>query len=152
MEFKVGQLEHAAVIALLQEHHQDMLSFSPPESVHALDLSALKQTDITFWSLWVDQRLAGVGALKELESQHGEIKSMRTSSDFLREGIASKMLAHIIDQAKGRSYKKLSLETGTMGAFVPAQKLYQQFGFRSCEPFADYQEDPYSLFMTKTID
>ncbi|PAJ73386.1 GNAT family N-acetyltransferase [Pseudoalteromonas sp. NBT06-2] len=151
MHIKVGKLRHEEVISLLQEHHEDMLSHSPPESVHALDLTALEQPEITFWSLWINENLAGIGALKELDKKHGEIKSMRTSHKFLRKGIARKMLEHIIKQAIIRSYKKLSLETGTMNSFIPAQKLYQEFDFDVCEPFGDYQDDPYSMFMSKNI-
>lgn len=151
MEIRIGLLTHPAVIALLEEHHQDMLIHSPAESVHALDLSALAQQSITFWSVWKDDELAGCGALKELDSFHGEIKSMRTCRDFLRQGVAKLLLEHMIKQANSRGYQKLSLETGTMDAFLPAQKLYQQLGFQHCHPFADYQEDPYSTFMSKAI-
>ena len=151
MEIRIGELRNEDVITLLKEHHEDMLSHSPPESVHALDLSALESPDVTFWSFWVNQELAGIGALKELEKEHGEIKSMRTSTNYLRKGIARKLLEHIINQANIRSYKKLSLETGSMDAFLPAKRLYQQFGFQECEPFGNYKEDPYSMFMTKSI-
>lgn len=151
MVIRIGELRHKEIISLLQEHHEDMLLHSPPESVHALDISALEAPNITFWSLWLDNTLAGVGALKEIDTTHGEIKSMRTSTNYLRKGIAGKLLDHIINQANIRSYKKLSLETGTMDAFLPAQKLYQRFGFEVCEPFDDYKEDPYSMFMTKTL-
>ena len=151
MDVRIGELRNKDIINLLEEHHADMLSHSPPESVHALDLSALESPDITFWSFWVNQELAGIVALKELETEHGEIKSMRTSTNFLRKGIARKLLAHIINQANIRSYKKLSLETGTMDAFLPAQMLYKQFGFKECEPFDNYQEDHYSMFMSKSI-
>lgn len=152
MDIKVGELRHRDVISLLQKHHEDMLSHSPVESVHTLDLSGLERADVTFWSLWVDHHLAGIGALKELDNKHGEIKSMRTSPKFLRRGIARKMLEHIIQQATMRSYNKLSLETGTMDAFIPAQKLYQEYDFLPCEPFGSYKEDPYSMFMSKTIE
>jgi putative acetyltransferase len=151
VEIRIGSLTHPAVIALLGEHHQDMLIHSPPESVHALDLSALAQPGITFWSVWQNNKLAGCGALKELDGTHGEIKSMRTSHNFLRQGVAKLLLEHMIAQADARGYQKLSLETGTMDAFLPAQKLYQQLGFKHCLPFADYQEDPYSTFMSKII-
>jgi putative acetyltransferase len=152
MEIKVGDLKNKQVIALLREHHEDMLSHSPEESVHALDLSALESPMVTFWSLWINNELAGCGALKELDTKHGEIKSMRTAGDHLRKGVARELLVHIINQATSRGYEKLSLETGSMAAFVPAHKLYQRFGFQPCQPFGDYQEDPYSLFMTKTIE
>jgi len=151
MDIRVGQLRNKDVISLLEEHHKDMLSHSPPESVHALDLAALESSDITFWSVWFNQELAGFGALKELNKDHGEIKTMRTSTNYLRKGVAYKLMDHIVKQAKFRCYKKLSLETGTMDAFLPAQKLYQQFGFEKCEPFGSYKEDPYSMFMTKII-
>ena len=151
MEIRIGELTNAAVISLLEEHHQDMLMHSPPDSVHALDLSALAHKNVTFWSVWQNNELAGCGALKALDDSHGEIKSMRTSRNFLRQGVAKLLLQHIISQAKSRGYQKLSLETGTMHAFLPAQKLYQQLGFKICQPFADYQEDPYSTFMSKVI-
>jgi len=151
MEIRIGFLTHPAVIALLEEHHQDMLIHSPPESVHALDLSSLAQENITFWSVWNNNELAGCGALKALDNHHGEIKSMRTSGNFLRQGVAKLLLEHMLVEANVRGYQKLSLETGTMAAFLPAQKLYQQLGFEHCQPFADYQEDPYSTFMSKII-
>ncbi|KGJ97354.1 GNAT family N-acetyltransferase [Colwellia psychrerythraea] len=151
MEIRIGQLSHPAVINLLEEHHQDMLIHSPPTSVHALDLSALSQIGVTFWSVWSNNELAGCGALKELDSSHGEIKSMRTAKNFLRQGVAKLLLEHMVEQASTRGYQYLSLETGTMAAFLPAQKLYQQLGFEVCQPFANYQQDPYSTFMTKGI-
>ncbi|WP_394192439.1 GNAT family N-acetyltransferase [Pseudoalteromonas atlantica] len=151
MNIKTGELAHPDVIALLQSHHNDMLQHSPVESVHALDVSKLAVPNITFYSLWKDNNLAGVGALKALNATHGEIKSMRTSSAHLRQGIAAKLLTHIIEQATQRGYKTLSLETGTADAFLPAQKLYTQFGFKECQPFGDYVLDPYSLFMNKTL-
>lgn len=151
LKVKIGDVRHENVIELLHEHHQDMLSHSPVESVHALDIKALEQPDITFWSFWLNDVLAGIVALKELSHTHGEIKSMRTSQAFLRQGIAASMLTYVIDQSNKRAYRKLSLETGTMQAFTPAHKLYQKYGFEVCEPFADYQYDPYSLFMSKTL-
>lgn len=151
MKFQTEELRHKAVIALLQEHHEDMLCHSPPESIHALDLNALEEPDVTFWSVWIDQELAGIGAIKALDENHAEIKSMRTAKKHLRKGIAGKMLSHIIEYAKINSFKQLSLETGTKVAFLPAQKLYQQFGFEACEPFGNYKEDPFSMFMTKAI-
>lgn len=151
MEIRLGDLTNAAVISLLEEHHQDMLKHSPAESVHALDLSALSHHDITFWSVWHNNELAGCGALKAIDKFHGEIKSMRTCKNFLRQGVAKLLVEHMINIANTRNYQKLSLETGTMDAFLPAQKLYQQLGFKTCLPFSDYQEDPYSTFMSKTL-
>ncbi|MDO7083971.1 GNAT family N-acetyltransferase [Pseudocolwellia sp. AS88] len=151
MDIRVGELRTTQVIALLQAHHEDMLKHSPVESVHALDLTGLEASDITFFSLWDNEELAGVGALKELDGEHGEIKSMRTSANYLRQGIAHQLLEHIIKQAQHRSYKTLSLETGTADSFLPAQTLYRQFGFQECKPFAHYSLDPYSMFMTKAL-
>jgi len=124
---------------------------SPPESVHALDIEALRKPEITFWTVWESGELLGCGALKELNSQHAEIKSMRTSSRHLRRGVAKNLLNHILEEAKRRGYSRLSLETGSMEAFEPARKLYANFGFTYCEPFADYVEDPYSVFMTRVL-
>lgn len=151
MEIRIGNLKDSEIISLLTAHHRDMLSHSPIESVHALDISSLEANNITFWSFWINNNLAGIGALKEIDSTHGEIKSMRTSPNYLRQGVAGKLLKHIINQANIRSYERLSLETGTMKVFKPAHKLYQQFGFKECGPFDSYKEDPYSLFMTKII-
>ncbi|MGS0691096.1 GNAT family N-acetyltransferase [Shewanella sp. 0m-8] len=155
MQIKLGLLRDEQVLSLLKEHHQDMASHSPPESVHALDGSGLEADDVSFWSLWASaqdnnegEQLAGCGALKQLDRTHGEIKSMRTSTDFLRQGVAQQLLAHIIAEARLRGYQRLSLETGSMAAFIPAKRLYEQFGFSECAPFADYKQDPYSSFMT----
>lgn len=151
MDIRTGDLNNEDIISLLQEHHADMLLHSPPESVHALDIAALAAPEVTFWSVWDGEELAGCAALKELSKEHGEIKSMRTSASYLRQGVARKLLEHVIEQADLRSYKRLSLETGSMDAFLPAQRLYKFFGFEECEPFAEYVEDPYSTFMTKDM-
>jgi putative acetyltransferase len=95
--------------------------------------------------------LLGCGALKELNPQHGEIKSMRTASLHRRKGVAATLLKHILEEAKNRKYKRVSLETGPMDAFLPARNLYAGFGFKKCRPFADYVEDPYSVYMTKEL-
>src|SRR5690349_17443292 len=116
---------------------------SPPESVHALDLDGLRRPDMTFWSVRHDGALLGCGALKQLDPAHGEIKSMRTVTAHLRKGVAARMLAHILDEAHRRAYRRLSLETGSMDAFLPARRLYERHGFRYCGPFGDYVEDPY---------
>jgi putative acetyltransferase len=128
-----------------------MYELSPPQSVHALDLQALRKPDITFWTAWSGDELLGCGALKELDAAHGEIKSMRTSLAHRRKGVARAILCHIIDEAKRRAYRRLSLETGSMKAFEPAQRLYASFGFAYCPPFGDYVDDPNSVFMTRTL-
>ncbi|ADZ89740.1 GNAT family N-acetyltransferase [Marinomonas mediterranea] len=151
MRIQVDNLESNDITELLTFHHESMLSLSPPESAHALDLEEMKDPSITLWSVWIDNELAGCGALKELDARHAEIKSMRTSPKFLRRGVASKMLAFIIDEAKARNYNLLSLETGTPEPFLPAQKLYLSQGFEYCPPFANYEEDPYSVYMNKVL-
>ncbi|MNW59048.1 putative N-acetyltransferase YsnE [compost metagenome] len=128
-----------------------MAADSPPESIHALNLDGLKKPEITFWCAWEADELMGCGAIKELDPEHAELKSMRTASAHLRKGVARKILAHIMEVATERGYKRISLETGSMDSFIPARKLYEDFGFEYCEPFADYILDPNSAFMTKTI-
>ncbi|MGH9929610.1 MAG: GNAT family N-acetyltransferase [Pyrinomonadaceae bacterium] len=151
MNIKIDDLNGPEVRELLQEHLQSASLYSPPESVHALDVEGLRRPGITFWTTWEKGELLGCGALKELDSQHGEIKSMRTASLHLRKGVATRLLSHIIEEARRRGYCRLSLETGSMAAFAPARKLYSKFGFTYCEPFADYVEDPYSVFMTREL-
>jgi putative acetyltransferase len=148
MQIRLDDLSGPEVRALLEEHLQNMFQLSPPESVHALAIDELRQPNITFWTAWSGNQLLGCGALKELSPYHGEIKSMRTSSAFRRKGVGRVILAHIIEEARIRSYTRLSLETGSMEAFKPAQRLYESFGFAYCSPFADYREDPNSVFMT----
>ncbi|MBB3110164.1 putative acetyltransferase [Paenibacillus phyllosphaerae] len=151
MKIRVDDLTGKAIQALIQEHMQGMHEDSPPESVHALDLEGLKKPEITFWSAWEGDELLGCGAIKELDKTHGEIKSMRTAKVHLRKGVARSILEHMIAVAKERGYTRLSLETGSPESFIPAVKLYERLGFAHCGPFADYTEDPYSIFMTKEL-
>ena len=151
MEIKIDDLSGPEVHELLREHLQDMFLHSPPESVHALDLESLRRPEITFWTVWEGGELFGCGALKELDPGHAEIKSMRTSSAHLRKGVASYLLRHILEEAARRGYTRLSLETGSAEAFEPARRLYARHGFAYCGPFADYVEDPYSVFMTREL-
>ena len=151
MQLKQGLLDHPAVLSLLEQHHEAMKQFSPPESIHALDLSGLSQDSVSFWTLWFGDELAGCGAIKYLSATHAEIKSMRTATCFLRKGVARLLLEHLLLQAQKKGINQVSLETGSMEAFAPAHKLYQSFGFNICVPFADYTKDPYSLFMTKKL-
>ena len=153
---RVDDLESLEILQLLEEYLDHMAEMSPPESIHALDLEALKKPEITFWSLWENSKssasqLMGCGALKQLTLEHGEIKSMRTSEQHRRKGVAATLLKHIIQESIQRGYRRLSLETGPADGFLPAKKMYQQFGFVECEPFADYILDPNSLFMTKLL-
>ncbi|UTZ34172.1 GNAT family N-acetyltransferase [Vibrio campbellii] len=148
MNIEVDNLERAEVIALLEEHLQDMYATSPPESVHALDLDRLKAPEVTFWTGWREKQLLGCAAIKELDEQHAELKSMRTMPSARGQGVASQLLIHVIDQAKQRGLRRLSLETGSMEFFEPARLLYEKHGFVYCEPFGDYELDPNSQFMT----
>ncbi|WP_420850508.1 GNAT family N-acetyltransferase [Paenibacillus tepidiphilus] len=148
---KIDSLQGPEIIALLEEHLRGMHADSPPESVHALDLDGLRKPEITFYSAWIGGELAGCGAVKELDPKHGELKSMRTSSAFIRKGVARAIVEHIIEEARKRGYSRLSLETGTPESFLPAVRLYESFGFKECGPFAGYSLDPYSKFMTKEI-
>jgi putative acetyltransferase len=151
VEIKLDDLSGPQIAQLLTEHLAEMRKLSPPESVHALPIEQLNAPGITFWSAWENGELAGCGALKELAAQHGEIKSMRTAARHLRKGVARAMLLHIIAEAKRRGYRRLSLETGSMSGFEPARQLYVLAGFAYCGPFADYKEDPNSVFMTKEL-
>lgn len=151
IDIRVDDVCSPQVIELLREHLQSVALHSPPESIHALDIEALRRPEITFWGVWQGSELLGCGAIKELDSRHGEIKSMRTATRHLRQGVASRLMHHILAEAARRSYQRLSLETGSMEAFAPARKLYASFGFRPCGPFADYVEDPYSVFMTRAL-
>lgn len=137
------------VIALLQQHLADMNSHTPPESVHALDIARLRAPGVTFWSAWSDDRLAGCGALKELDATQAEIKSMRTADGFRGQGVGALVLTQLLDAARSRGYGRVSLETGSNPPFAPARRLYERHGFRYCEPFADYLDDPWSVFMTR---
>ena len=151
MKVIIDDLAGPEVANLLAEHLQEMHGHSPPESIHALNLEQLRQSDITIWSAWDGSQLMGCGALKELDSYHGEIKSMRTARNYLRQGVAKEILRIILAEAVTRNYKRLSLETGSMDVFEPARRLYASFGFEFCAPFGDYIEDPYSVFMTKIL-
>ena len=141
----------ADVSQLLNEHLDAMRSISPPESKHALDVDGLCAVEITFWTARDQDQLLGCGAVYELDSSHGEIKSMRTARAHLRKGVASTLLERIIEVARSRRYTRLSLETGSMDEFVPARAMYARFGFGVCEPFGRYSPDPASVFMTLEI-
>lgn len=148
MLIRKDDLRGPEIAALLEAHLDLMRSISPPESVHALDLEALRLPDITFWTVWDGQSLLGCGALKELDPSHGEVKSMHTAAAARGKGVARRLVEHILAEARARGYRRLSLETGSTEDFAPARGLYARFGFTTCEPFADYGLDPFSAFMT----
>jgi putative acetyltransferase len=142
----VDDLAGPEVAALLADHLASMHELTPEGSVHAFDLATLRTPDITFWSAWDGDDLAGCGAVKELDPQRGEVKSMRTAPAYLRRGVAAAVLAEIVATARDRGYDELLLETGTGPAFDAAHALYARFGFVPCGPFADYSDDPFSRY------
>ena len=148
MKIRIDDLRGPEIAQLLQEHLDHMYEVSPPESVHALDLDSLRAPEITFWTAWEGEELLGCGALKELDETHGEVKSMRTSTQHRGRGTAKKLLETLLSEAKTRGYERVSLETGSQDAFIPARKLYGRYGFQECGPFGDYTLDPNSVFMT----
>lgn len=147
-------LQSTEIAQFLQEHLDDMHAESPPESVHALDLSALRQPNIHFWSMrdGLGGAVVACGALKLHNHSEAEIKSMRTAASFRGRGIATQMLNHIEQAAKANGVQTLYLETGSPDYFAPARALYSKHGFTQCGPFADYAEDPYSVFMSKKLE
>jgi putative acetyltransferase len=151
MKIAVDDLRGPEIAAFLDEHVREMLSITPPESKHALDLDGLRRPEVTFWAVRDGDTVVGCGAIKRLDRQHAEVKSMRTAVARKRSGIASLLLGHIIDEARAMGFARLSLETGSDDFFAPARRLYEKFGFDYCEPFADYLPDPLSVFMTRTL-
>jgi putative acetyltransferase len=151
IKIKIDDLSGSEIAEFLEEHIREMKSVSPPESKHALDLEGLRKPEVIFWTVWDDDRLIGCGAMKELDADLAEIKSMRTIVLYRGQGIASMLLQHILNEAKQRGYQRISLETGSMPFFEPARNLYTKYGFEYCAPFSSYREDPNSVFMTKLI-
>lgn len=152
MRIRVEDPATPDITALLEQHLADMRAISPPESKHALDVQSLRVPPITFWSVRDDAGIImGCGAIKRLDPDHAEIKSMRTDPAHRRKGVAAALLTHIIKTASERDIRRLSLETGSMPEFQPARTLYARFGFTPCEPFADYRPDPNSVFMTRSV-
>ena len=151
VQIKLDDLTHPGVIALLAEHIQDMRAISPPCSKHALDLEGLKKPEIAFWSAWDGVELAGCGAMKRLNAEHVELKSMRTVRSRRGQGIGALILGHIMNEARRAGYGRMSLETGSMAFFAPARALYEKHGFKYCGPFAEYRDDPNSVFMTREL-
>lgn len=151
MEIRRDDPLRADVLALLEEHLMEMRAISPPESVHALDAAALTAPSVTFWTLREGGLLLGCGALTELDHTHGEVKSMRTTPAARGRGVATTLLRHVLDEARGRGYRRVSLETGSQPHFAPARRLYARHGFLPCGPFGDYGPDPHSAFFTLAL-
>ena len=143
-----NNFDEPQVNELLTKHFIELRSVSPPGSTHVLDIPGLKDPTIKFWSLWDAEHLVGCGALKLLEKEHGEFKSIRVANKFRKNGMGEKIISHLIDQAKQIGIKKLSIETGSGEFFSPARKLFKKFGFKECKPFAHYKEDPNSCYFS----
>jgi putative acetyltransferase len=139
------------IAALLRLHLDEMHSWSPPESVHAMPIERLRQPDVTFYAAWDGDRLAACGAIKQLDAAHGELKSMRADPAYRGRGAGKAMLAHLLATARARGYSRVSLETGRPEHFLPARRLYESHGFTECPPFGDYVEDPFSICMSLAL-
>jgi len=146
-----GNFDNPEVNTLLIKHFIELRSVSPEGSAHVLDIAGLKNPLIKFWSLWKNDRLMGCGALKFLDKDHGEFKSIRVDDKFRGNGNGSKVISHLILEAKKLNIKKLSLETGAGDFFVSARKLFIKSGFKIVEPFSHYKEDVNSVYMSMLI-
>ena len=146
-----NNFDEPQVNELLTKHFIELRSVSPPGSTHVLDIPGLKVPSIKFWSLWENEELIGCGALKFLDENHGEFKSIRVANKFRKNGMGEKIISHLIDQAKQIGIKKISIETGSGEFFIPARKLFKKFGFKECKPFAHYKEDPNSCYYSLNI-
>jgi putative acetyltransferase len=140
------------VRALLERHLAFANATTPPEDIHALDIDALVDPAVSFFSYRVRSELLGVGALKRLDDTHAEIKSMHTAEAARGRGVGRAMVEHLLAVARERGYTRVSLETGSGPAFAPARGLYARVGFAPCEPFADYGPSPNSAYMTLSLD
>ena len=151
IDIRLGNLDDARIVSLLRYHFDKCHEVTPPGSAHVFDISRLKATDVDFFAAWDGDTLLGIGAVKYLDSTHGEVKSMHTSEAARRRGIGSTILKHIVEAARAKGIRRLSLETGSFGYFEPARALYRSHGFIDCEPFGDYKPDPNSSFLTRVI-
>jgi len=147
-----GNFDHPEVNKLLTKHFIELRAASPEGSAHVLDIPGLKVQTIKFWSLWESEKIFGCGALKFLDNEHGEFKSIRIHDDFRNKGYGIKIIDHLIYEAKKLDIKRISLETGAGKFFDPARRLFKQCNFEPCQPFAHYKEDKNSLYLTKLIN
>ncbi len=151
MQFKKGLINHPKVQGLIKEHRQEMFQNSPHESVHALNTGDFAQKNTLFWTLWEGEELLGCAAVRLIQLNHFELKSMRVVAKYRNKGLASSLITHIISHLEGKGAESISLETGTAEYFKPAIFLYKKFGFIECEPFGNYQPDPHSYFFSRSI-
>ena len=148
----VGNFEHPEVNELLKKHFIELRAASPEGSAHVLDITGLKISSIKFWSLWENDSLMGCGALKFLDKEHGEFKSIRIHDDYRNQGNGIKIINHLIMEAKKLDINRLNIETGAGKFFEPARKLFKKCDFKPCKPFAHYKEDINSIYLTKQIN
>ena len=146
-----GNFDNPEVNELLTKHFVELRAASPEGSAHVLDIPGLKVPSIKFWSLWDEEKLIGCGALKFLEKEHGEFKSIRIHDDFRNQGHGTNVINHLISEAKKLNIKRLSIETGASDFFIPARKLFKKCNFEPCKPFAHYIEDINSIYLTQLI-
>ena len=139
------------IAALLRLHLDEMHRWSPPTSVHAMPIERLRAPDVTFYSAWYEDALAGCGALKQIDAHHGELKSMRAHPDYRGKGVGRAILDHLLAEARARGYTRVSLETGRPAPFLPARRLYEANGFTECPPFGNYAADDFSICMTRLL-
>ena len=147
-----GNFDNSEVNELLTKHFIELRAASPEGSAHVFDITGLKVNSIKFWSLWDEKKLIGCGALKFINEEHGEFKSIRIHDDFRKKGLGTEVINHLINEAKKLKIKRLSIETGAGDFFIPARKLFKKTGFNVCEPFAHYKEDINSVYLTMLID
>ena len=146
-----GNFDNSEVNELLNKHFIELKAASPEGSAHVLDIPGLKDSSIKFWSLWENDKLIGCGALKFINNNHGEFKSIRVHDNFRKKGYGVKVIKHLINEAKKLNIKQISVETGAGEFFNPARKLFDQYGFKECEPFSHYKLDENSIYLTKHI-
>lgn len=151
MRIALDDLTSPQIVQFLQAHIAQLRSMSPPESTHALDLAGLRAPEVRFWSAYDADEVVGCAALKRLDDTHAELKSMRTATHRLREGIAAQLLTFVLGEAALAGFTRVSLETGSYAFFHPAHALYRRHGFVECEPFGGYRPDPLSTFMTREL-
>ena len=151
MEIAPDDLTSPAIVAFLEAHVTQLRSMGPPESTHALDLAGLRAPDVRFWSAYDAGELVGCAALKDLGDGHAELKSMRTAPERTRQGIAARVLAHVLAEARAPGFTRVSLETGSYAFFAPAHALYRRHGFVDSAPFGSYRPDPLSIFLTREL-
>ena len=146
-----GNFDNSEVNDLLKKHFVELRSVSPVGSTHVLNIDGLKDPSIKFWSLWENNKLIGCGALKFLEKNHGEFKSIGVADQFRKKGVGERIINHLIEEAKKLKISKLSIETGAGDFFLPARNLFSKFGFKTCPPFAHYKDDQNSCYYTLNL-